>query len=110
MKEWTYYKLDQSIIKLDQSIIVYSVRSGKVHGGSNPNRTIKKVKKYSNGYYCCDGVFTMELDPATRSLVIWINNKKIILDGNIGDFQFSPIVISSLSAPEVTLLNYFKKK
>ena len=88
--------------KLDQSIIVYSVSSGKVFGGSDPNRTVKQVQKDSKGYVpACD--YTMEMDLTNRSLVMWINNEKIILDGSIGDFQFSPIVILR-EALEVTLL------
>ena len=47
----------------------------------------------------------MELDPTTRSLVMWINNEKILLDGNIGDLQYSPIIIlGEYFKTEVTLL------
>ena len=92
---------------MDQSIIVYSVRSGKVYGGSDPGRTVKQVQRDSRGYYP-GGDYTMELDLSNRSLVMWINNEKIILDGKIGNFQFSPIVImcsaDPLCAPEITLL------
>ena len=49
--------------KLDQSIIVYS------------------------------GDFTMQLDLANRSFVMEVDNQKITIDGNIGDFDYSPIVI-----------------
>lgn len=38
MKEWNGY-----FLKLDQSIIVYSVDDGKVFGGSDPERTVKQV-------------------------------------------------------------------
>ena len=97
MKEWWNWST------LDQSIIVYHVRYGKVFGGSDPNRTVKQVQKDADGYVpACD--YTMELDLTYRSLVMWINNEKIILDGNIGDFQFSPIVILGINSPEVTLL------
>ena len=93
---------------LDQSIIVYSVGSGKVNGGSNPNRTVKQVQEDCFGYKP-GGDVTMELDSSTRSLVMWINNEKIRLDGKIGDFQYSPIIIfRGFSWPygpyEVTLL------
>ena len=98
MKEWNV-----GWNMYDQSIIVYSVWPGKVYGGSNPNRTVKQVKKNSDGYYP-GGDFTMELDPSTRSLFMWINNEKILLDGNIGDFQYSPIVIFHGNRAEVTLL------
>ena len=104
MKEWKEYwggKLDQSIN--NTTIIVYEVWSGKVFGGSDPNRTVKQVQLDSDGDVpACD--YTMELDLSNRSLVMWINNEKIILDGNIGDFQFSPIVILDSYSPEVTLL------
>ena len=92
-------------------MIVYSVWRGKVHGGSDPGRTVKQVEWHnrlgSDGYLpVCD--YTMELDLSNRSLVMWINNEKIILDGKIGNFQFSPIVImcsaDPLCAPEITLL------
>ena len=92
---------------LDQSIIVYSVWSGKVFGGSDPGRTVKQVQEDSNAYVP-GGDYTMELDLSNRSLVMWINNEKIILDSNIGDFQFSPIVIMTKflneDSAEVTLL------
>ena len=101
MTYWGFYSIFCS--KLDQSI-VYSVWSGKVYGGSDPGRTVKQVKKNSDGYYP-GGDFTMELDPSTRSLVMWINNEKILLDGNIGDFQYSPIIIlTEFFKSEVTLL------
>ena len=88
--------------QLDQSIIVYDATNGKVFGGSDPNRTVNQVQRDSNGEFpACD--YTMEMDLSNRSLVMWINKKKIILDGNIGDFQFSPIVIIGNSTPEVTL-------
>ena len=97
MKEWRKWS------KLDQSIIVYSVRQGKVFGGSDPNRTVKQVQKDSYGHVpACD--YTMELDLSNRSLVIWIDNEQIILDDNIGDFKFSPIVFMDASAPGISLL------
>ena len=88
MDNWYRY----GYFKLDQSIIVYSVGFGKVYGGSDTGRTVKQVQKDSDGYLP-GGDYTMELDLSNRSLVMWINNEKIILDGNIGDLQFSPIVI-----------------
>ena len=99
MKEWKtgYWN------KFDQSIIVYDVRDGKVRGGSDPNITVKQVQKDADGYVAgCD--YTMELDSSNRSLVMWINNERIILDGSIGDFQFSPIVILGYFTPEIFLL------
>ena len=88
MQYWNEYWRN----KLDQSVIVYDVRYGKVYGGSDPSRKIKQVQKDSNGYVP-GGDFTMELDVLNRSLVMWINNEKIVDAENIADFQFSPIVI-----------------
>ena len=97
MKEWNcHWK------KLDQSIVIYGVYSGEVWGGSDPGRNVKQVQEGSDGYYP-GGDYTMELDLTNRSLVMWINNEKFILDGNIGDFKFSPIVILH-PGTEITLL------
>ena len=97
MKEW--WKRS----KLDQSIIVYHVYSGKVFGGSDPNRTVKQVQKDSDGFIpACD--YTMELDLSNRSLVMEVDNQKILIDGNIGDFEYSPIVITGDDDVEITLL------
>ena len=87
--------------KLDQSIILYDVRYGKVWGGSDPGRKVKQVVKDSDGYYP-GGDFTFELDISNRSLVMEIEDERIILDANLGDFQFSPFV--KLRKNEVFLL------
>ena len=100
MKHWDCYWN----AKLDQGIIVYDVDDGKVYGGSDPGRKVKQVQKDSDGYYP-GGDFTFELDLSNRSFVMWINNQKIIIDSKIGDFQYSPIVILSWNAPEITLLS-----
>ena len=101
MKDWNKWYYGN---KLDQSIIVYNVGSDKVYGGSDPNRTVKQVQKDSDGYYP-SGDFTMELDLTNRSFVMWIDNEKIVIDENIGDFQFSPIVIFwNAYRHEITLL------
>ena len=103
-RRWSVSGLDpvRGWTKLDQSIIVYRVQCGDVFGGSEPRRIVKQVQDF-NGYVP-GGIYTIELDLLNRSLVMWINNKKIILDGKIGDFQFSPIVILYPGAPEITLL------
>ena len=88
---------------LDQSIIIYGPLSGTVFGGSDSNRTVKQVQLDSNRYYP-GGDFTVELDLSNRSLVIEVDNEKILLDGNLGDFEYSPIVILGSLAPKVTLL------
>ena len=102
MKDW-----NGNLNKLDQSIIVYSVWSGKVYGGSNPKRTVKQVQKDSDGYVPV-GDYTMELDLSNRTLVMEVDNEKIIIDSNIGDFEYSPIVVLDYTrldyAPKITLL------
>jgi len=99
MKNWNEFWC----YKLDQSIIVYQVYSGKVRGGSDRKRTVKQVQNDSDGYYP-GGDYTMELDLSNRSLVMEVDNEKIIIDGNIGDFDYSPIVILGAWAPEISLL------
>ena len=90
-----------------RSIIVYSVWEGKVYGGSDPDRKVKDVEKDSDGYYP-GGDFTFELDLSNRSLVMEIDHERIILDANLGDFQYSPFIRIAnwnLHIPlEVTLL------
>ena len=95
---------------MDQGIIVYSLGSpclwnGKVYGGSDPGRTVKQVQEDSDGYYP-GGDFTMELDLSNRTLVMEVDNEKITIDDNIGDFEYSPIVIffGTSGTSEVTLL------
>ena len=85
MKDWMYWG------KLDQSIIFYDVRHGKVYGGSDPERKVRQVEKYSDGCYP-GGDLTMELDLSNRSLVMEIDDERIILDANLGDFEYSPFV------------------
>ena len=87
----------------DNSIIVYNARYGKVYGGSDSGRVIKPVEKDSDGFYR-GGDFTLKLDLSTRNLVMWIDHEKIVLDHNISDFQYSPIIILEADSPEITLL------
>ena len=85
-------------------MIVYEVWSGKVFGGSNPRRTVKQVQKDSIRHFT-GGDVTMELDLSNRSFIMEADNKKIVVDCNIGDFDYSPIVIfADYGEPEVTLL------
>ena len=98
MKDWDNW------YKLDQSIILYSVWSGKVWGGSNPDRKVKQVGRDSDGYYP-GGDFTFELDLSNRSLVMEINDERIIIDANLADFEYSPFVrLSPRFTEQVTLL------
>ena len=88
--------------KYDQRIITYFADDGNVYGGSEPKRNVIQVQRDSDGYYL-GGDFTMELDLSNRSLVMLINGQKILIDGNIGDYQYSPIVILGLNL-NITLL------
>ena len=98
MKDW------DSVRKFDQSIILYSVWSGKVLGGSDPTRKVKQVEEDSDGFYP-GGDVTFELDLSNRSLVLEIDDERIILDANLGDFEYSPFVrLSPYFDLEVTLL------
>ena len=89
--------------KLDQSIILYCIGSGIVWGGSDPNRKVKEVDIRSRFFYP-GGDFTFELDLSNRSLVMEIDSERIILDANLGDFQYSPIVLLGHCIQEVILL------
>ena len=92
--------------KSDQSIILYSLWSGYVYGGSDPKREVKHVEKDSDGYNP-GGEFTMELDLSNRSLVMEINDERIIIDANLGDFEYSPFVrLSPRFTEQVTLLRF----
>ena len=101
MKNW------RNPSKYDESIIVYYLDDVTVYGGCDPRRTVKEVEEDDDGYYP-GGDFTMELDLSNRSLIMEIDGEKIILDVNLGDFQFSPIVIlagdTASDTPEITLL------
>ena len=47
----------------------------------------------------------MQLDLSNRSLVMEINEQKIIVDTNLGDFEYSPFLKMHGSEPlEVTIL------
>ena len=91
MDAWDGYR-HPNYPNVDESIILYDVWSGKVFGGSAPNRTVKQVQRDSDGYYP-GGDFTMELDLLNWSLVMEVDNEKIILDGKLGDFEYLPIVV-----------------
>ena len=46
----------------------------------------------------------MELDLSKRTFVIEVDGERITLDENIGDFQYSPILILADDAPGALLL------
>ena len=91
------------IKNFDQSFIIYSLWSGYVSGGSGPERKVKQVVKDSDGYWP-GGDFTFELDLSNRSLVMEIEDERIILDANLGDLQYSPFVRLAYYTQGVTLL------
>ena len=97
MKDW------DSSSKFDQSIIHYSVSSGIVYGGSDPERKVKQVEYDSDGYWP-GGDFTFEMDLSNRSLIMEIEDERIILDANLGDFEYSPFVRLRNLEKEITLL------
>ena len=97
MKDWANWGT------LDKSIILYFVRDEMVYGGSDPKRKVKQVERDSDGYYL-GGNYTFELDLSNRSLVMEIEDERIILDANLGDLQYSPFVKMIYFEEEITLL------
>ena len=76
----------------DGSTIVYNLKDGRVHGGSRPNRIVKRIQRDNKGFYpLC--IYKMELDLLNRILVMECNEEKIVIDPKIGDFEYSPVVI-----------------
>ena len=61
-----------------------------------------------DGDFYIGGDFKMELDYGKKTLSFEENGEKVIIDSNIGDFQYSPIVILSKGTDspefEITLL------
>ena len=77
----------------DKSTIVYYVKEGKVYGGSDSKRIVhpSMVNEYTGYHY--GGVFAMELDLSERTFIIEIDDERFMIDANIGDFEYSPILI-----------------
>ena len=89
--------------KYGRSIVVYRVYAGEVFGGSNHKKTVFEVAKYSDEFHP-GGDFEMELDLSKRCFTVETNGHRIVIDDNLSDFEYSPIVILALDAPQVTLL------
>ena len=91
----------------DQTIIVYHVQKGVVYGGTHHEKSIKKEMARDGDFYIGDD-FKMELDMMSKVLTMQVDGEKFVLDENLGDFEFSPIVtiMQSGETPlvEVTLL------
>lgn len=66
--------------------------NGQVYGGSEPLRIVKEIVKDANGFYP-ECIYKMEVDLMNRSLVMESNDERIMLDSNIGDLNFSSIVM-----------------
>lgn len=73
-------------------MIIYFACSGNAYGGSARKRQVKQVQEDLYGYHP-GGDFTMELDLSNRKFIMEIDGETIIIDENIGDFQYSPIVL-----------------
>ena len=102
MKEWRSINEIRYIL-YDESIIIYSLVDGKIRGGSDRNRQVRKVEKDSDGYFP-GGEFTMELDLWNRSFAMQVDEAQIIIDAKIAGLKFSPIVILSPCSPKITLV------
>ena len=61
-------------------------------------RTVKKIEKDSDGYYP-GGDFKFELDLSKRNFVMELDGEEVIIDSNLGDFEYSPIVFSKITPP-----------
>ena len=79
-------------------------------GGSDnipDGRSVRQTMAKDDGFYI-GGDFTMELDYSKKTFSFEEKREKVIIDSNIGDFQYSPIVIlyKWASSPEfeITLL------
>ena len=70
---------------------------GEVYGGSMP-RTVKKIETDSWGEYP-GGDFKFELDLSKRNFVMELDGEEVIIDSNLGDFEYSPIVFSNITPP-----------
>ena len=46
----------------------------------------------------------MELDLSAKTLFMELDGERIIIDSNLGDYEYSPIVILCDEAPEINLL------
>ena len=75
---------------------MYRVRNGKVYGGSDIHprgRSVRPPMAKDDGFFYIGGDFKMELDYGKKSLSMVVDEEKITIDENIGELQFSPIVI-----------------
>ena len=93
----------------DESIITYHVDEGKVYGGSDPDRTVKQVEEDSDDYNP-GGDYKMELDLSAKTFVMELDGERITIDSNIGDYDYSPIVILGKTSPELTFFDTYHSK
>ena len=92
-----------SIRKCDDSMIMYFVKDGEVHGGSGSERVIKEVVEDCDGFYP-GGTFTFELDRSKRSLVMETEGEIFIIDQDVGDFEYVPVILSTDPQIKITIL------
>ena len=90
----------------DHSIIVYDLHysEGRVYGGSMPRRNVKEIERDSDGNY--GGDFKFQLDLSERTFQMEFGGEKVIIDSNLGDYDYSPILFyyGWVNQPSVTLL------
>lgn len=65
-------------------------------------RQVKHITRYNRYYPEC--IYKMELDLLNRSFVMECDGERIIIDSNIGDFDFSPIVMFDAGRAQIALL------
>ena len=46
----------------------------------------------------------MELDLSSKTFVMELDGERIMIDPNLGDYEFSPIVTMGSKSPEINLL------
>ena len=46
----------------------------------------------------------MELDLSTKTFVMELDGERIMIDSNLGDYEFSPFVLLCGESPEINLL------
>ena len=74
-----------------RNIVIYNAFNGTVYGGSQSLRRVKQVIK-TNGFYP-ECTYKLELDLPNKTFGMELNGEKIMIDSNIGDYDYSPVVM-----------------